>query len=90
MSLQAINEGYEGISITGELSWVLKYGDGIERIIEYEWKLNEEIFGRFSILAVGRYNMNLFSEEILINVIQLHPFIVYKESVNENSLWIKR
>jgi len=41
MSLKAIDEGYDGIAITDELSWVLEYGDGIERIIEYEWKLVE-------------------------------------------------
>ena len=88
MSLQAIDEGYEGIAITGELSWVLKYGDGIDRIIEYEWKLNEEIFGRFPISAICRYNMNRFSDDTLINVIQLHPYIIYKEKVNENPFYL--
>ena len=88
MSLEAINDGYDGISITGELSWVLKYGDGIDRIIEYEWKLNEEIFGRFPISAICRYNMNQFNDETLINVIQLHPFIIYKNRINENPFYL--
>jgi len=88
MSLEAINDGYDGISITGELSWVLKYGDGIDRIIEYEWKLNEEIFGRFPISAICRYNMNRFNDETLINVIQLHPFIIYKNRINENPFYL--
>jgi putative nucleotidyltransferase with HDIG domain len=88
MSLEAISEGYEGIAITGELSWVLKYGDGIERIIEYEWKLNEDIFGKFPVSAICRYNMSRFSDETLINVIQLHPFIIYKGKVNENPFYL--
>ena len=88
MSLEAIDEGYEGIAITGELSWVLKYGDGIDRIIEYEWKLNEEIFGKFPVSAICRYNMSRFSDETLINVIQLHPYIIYRGKVNENPFYL--
>lgn len=88
MSIEAVTEGYNGISITGELSWVLKYGDGIQRIIEYEWKLNEEVFGQFPISAICRYQIKHFSDETLINIIQLHPYIIYKNKVNENPFYL--
>lgn len=87
-SIQAINNGYEGIAITGELSCVLEYGDSINRIIEYEWKLNEKVFGKFPISAICRYNMNKFSDELLINVIQLHPYLIYKDKIHENPFYL--
>src|SRR6056297_3229708 len=40
ISKNAIDEGYNGLSITGELSWVLHYKRGNEEIIKYEWMLN--------------------------------------------------
>ena len=85
---QAISEGYNGIAITGELSWVLEYDDGIERIIEYEWKLNERVFGKFPVSAICRYNMNHFSNHLLINIIQLHPYLIYKNQIQENPFYL--
>jgi len=85
---EAIAEGYNGIGITGELSWVLEYDDGIDRIIEYEWKLNERVFGKFPVSAICRYNMNHFSDQLLINIIQLHPYLIYKNKIQENPFYL--
>lgn len=85
---EALKSGYTGMSITGELSWVLNYEDGMERIIEYEWKLNDQIFNQVNLSALCRYNMTKFSDEMIINVIQLHPYIVYKNRIHENPFYL--
>ncbi len=84
----AISEGYNGVSISGELSWVLQYEDGIERIIEYEWKLNEYVFNNAKLSAICRYNMKKFSDEMIINIIQLHPYLIWKNQIHENPFYI--
>ena len=44
LSKEAINDGFTGLAISGEISWVLEYDDGFDLINEYEWKINSEVF----------------------------------------------
>jgi HD-GYP domain-containing protein (c-di-GMP phosphodiesterase class II) len=85
---EAIADGYTGLSITGEISWVLDYDNGRELIIEYEWKLNERVFNQYPVSALCRYNMNRFTDDMIINVIQVHPFIIWKRMIHENPFYI--
>lgn len=85
---KAISEGFSGLSVTGEISWVLNYEDGFDRIIEYEWKLNEYLFNEYPVSSLCRYNMNKFSNEMIINIIQLHPFISMGNIVYENPFFL--
>ncbi len=84
----AVNKGYAGLAITGEISWVLDYEDGSDLIIEYEWKINERIFDKLPVTALCRYNLNKFTDEMIINVIQLHPFLIWKGKLHENPFFI--
>lgn len=86
---EAVADGYSGLAITGEISWVLDYEDGRELIIEYEWKLNEQIFDRYPVTALCRYNMTKFSDEMIINIIQLHPYLIWKNTMHENPFYIE-
>jgi|LGOV01.1.fsa_nt_gb putative nucleotidyltransferase with HDIG domain len=85
---QSIEEGYNGLAISGEISWVLDYDEGFDLIIEYEWKINDQIFDKYPVSALCRYNMNKFTPEMIINVIQLHPFIAMNDYVYENPFFI--
>ena len=87
MSLQALKEGYVAIAITGEIGWVLDYKSGFEKIMEYEYKLNNEIFGKYPVSAVCRYNINKFSSEMLINIIDIHPLIIWEGQIHENPFY---
>lgn len=87
-SENAVKEGFSGLSVTGEISWVLDYADGRERIIEYEWKLNERLFDRFPVTALCRYNLDRFSPKMIKSIIELHPFILYENQLNENPFYV--
>ncbi|MBI9096099.1 MAG: MEDS domain-containing protein [Sphaerochaeta sp.] len=76
LSQDAIKEGYSAFSITGEISWVLEYEDGFERIMEYEYLLNKEIFGIYPVSAICRYNINKFSSKMIKNIIEVHPIVI--------------
>lgn len=84
----AISEGFSGIAVTGELSFLIGYEKGIERIIEYEWMLNEFVFDKYPISAICRYNMKKFSNESLVDIIQLHPLLIYNGHIYENPFYI--
>lgn len=89
LSLEAIAEGYDAFAITGELSWLIKYNDGFDRIMEYEYKLNKEIFNKYPVSAICRYNLNKFSNEMIKNIIEVHPLIIWEGTVHENPFYFE-
>lgn len=88
LAIEAQKDGFEGLAISGEISWVLEYDKGFDLINEYEWKINSEVFGVFPVTALCRYNMDKFTDEMIINVIQLHPFLILNNKVYENPFYI--
>lgn len=88
LSLEAIEDGYSAFAITGEISWVLAYESGFSKIMEYEYKLNSEIFGTYPVSAVCRYNLNKFSSEMIKNIIDVHPIIIWKGQIHYNPFYI--
>ena len=84
----AQKEGFNGLAISGEISWVLEYDNGFDLINEYEWKINSEVFGVFPVTALCRYNTDKFTDEMIINVIQLHPYLILNNKVYENPFYI--
>jgi HD-GYP domain-containing protein (c-di-GMP phosphodiesterase class II) len=87
LSLQAIEQGYKAFAITGEISWVLNYESGFEKIMEYEYKLNSEIFGKYPVSAICRYNLNKFSSEMIKNIIDVHPIIIWEGQIHHNPFY---
>lgn len=84
LSLQAIQDGYKAFAITGEISWVLAYDSGFEKIMEYEYMLNSEIFGQYPVSAICRYNLNKFSSQMIKHIIEVHPIIIWEGEVHHN------
>ncbi|MGD1823038.1 MAG: HD domain-containing phosphohydrolase [Pleomorphochaeta sp.] len=87
MSKTALAEGFSALAITGEISWVLNYNDGFDRIMEYEYLLNEEIFNSYPVSAICRYNIDSFSNKMIKNIIEVHPIIIYRGLVHENPFY---
>lgn len=85
---ETLSDGYTGLAVTGELSWLLDHDGGEELIIEYERKLNQYIFDRYPVSALCRYNINQFPDHMIRDIIQLHPFIIWKGTIHENPYYI--
>jgi len=81
------SEGYEGLRITGEMSWACENYPGSDKLMEYEAKLNIFIPGR-NITSLCQYKMNGFSSRMIIQAIQTHPKIIYKNVLCENGYYI--
>ncbi|MBM7557444.1 MEDS domain-containing protein [Halanaerobacter jeridensis] len=86
---RAIADGYDSLRVTGEISWALNYERGKEKIIEYEFKLNQKLFPDYPVIALCRYNLNKFTPEMIKNVIKVHPYIVLNEQVQSNPYYIE-
>ncbi|MEQ8169471.1 MAG: MEDS domain-containing protein [Candidatus Eremiobacterota bacterium] len=83
----ALGEGFSALRVTGEMTWALCGDPGVERLIEYEAKLND-FFPYFDALAVCQYNLKRFSADIITNVIRTHPTVIFKDTVCKNFYYI--
>lgn len=80
-------EGFTGLRVTGEMTWVLGKDPGSERLMEYEAKLNY-FFPENDALAICQYNIGRFSPQIIMDVIRTHPLVIYRGQVCRNLYYV--
>ncbi len=85
---RALAEGFSGLRVTGEMTWALGDAVGVDRLIEYENKLNY-FFPANRALAICQYNARLFPPDIILDVILSHPKIIYGDLVCDNFYYLK-
>ena len=85
---KAKKDGYQGLSITGELKGVVDFSGGKEEVIKYEWKLHDKVFKKYPVSALCRYNLNQFDQEVIKAAIELHDYIVWEGRLNDNPYYI--
>jgi putative nucleotidyltransferase with HDIG domain len=88
MAENAIQDGFTAIAVTCDISWIMGYEDGEDMVIEYEGKLGELISQTYSVSALCRYNITDFSDEMIRNVIQMHPYIIWQNTIHENPYYV--
>jgi len=71
----------------GEMTWVLTKLPGIEKLMDYEAKLNYFFPGSRS-KAICQYNETKFNPDILLDVIYSHPVVGLYGSLFQNPYYI--
>ena len=84
---QAKADGFTALRVTGEMTWALGPEPGLDRLIEYEAKLNLA-FERLDCLAICQYNRNRFSPRIIRDIIRTHPLVIYNNLVCHNFYYV--
>lgn len=80
-------DGYSALRATGEMTWMLGGEPGVERLMEYEAKLNY-FLPEYDCLAICQYNRERFSPKTIIDVIHTHPLVIYGYTVCRNADFI--
>lgn len=83
----AKQQGFKALRVTGEASWAL--GDKLltQQLIEYEAKVNK-VLSELDVSALCQYNKNQFAPEIVKNVLETHPTVIYNGLVCKNYHYI--
>lgn len=89
MKETALKEGYSGLRGTGEMTWFFSEAPGVEKLMEYESRLNEFLHNN-KIFVLCQYNEKKFPPENLIDVIYTHPKIVIHDSIYKNHYYMPR
>ncbi len=84
---RALDEGYEGLRVTGEMTWALRGLPGSERLMEYEALLNE-FFPGSKATALCQYDARHFPAEVLLDVLRTHPIAVVGTKVYDNFYYV--
>lgn len=67
-----VRQGYSGLRVTGEMSWVLQRPPGHERLLEYERKVDAALAGA-RCTALCQYDRRKFKPNVLVEVLETHP-----------------
>lgn len=85
---KAVAEGYHALRGTGEMSWVFHGHPGSNRFVEYEAKLNRDLFPEYPVTGLCQYEWQRFGLPLLLDVICTHPTIIIGTKVYENPYYI--
>jgi PAS domain S-box-containing protein len=79
---KALAEGYKGLRLVGDASWVLSYPKA-ERFLEFETKLNKLLpLTRCIVLCL--FDERKFNPDFLLKALQVHPKLIAGKEVKEN------
>ncbi|MDH7478473.1 MAG: MEDS domain-containing protein [Syntrophomonadaceae bacterium] len=85
---KAAEEGYPALCLTGEMSWALRGYRGVERLMEFEARLNRELLPRYPVSLLCQYDRSRFHPEIIKGVILNHPLVVKEGVVLQNFFYL--
>lgn len=86
-SEQSKKQGYPMLRLTGEMSWALGNDSGINRLIEYESKLNR-MYKHLDAVGICQYNRNRFEPAILRGVLYTHPTVGVRDTLVTNPVYV--
>ncbi len=80
---QGIADGFNGVRLSGEMSWSLKSVPGSEQLIKYESGINR-LLDAHPMLIICQYDANRFDGATLMNVLQVHPYMIVQGRLVNN------
>jgi PAS domain S-box-containing protein len=85
----ALKEGYPALRVTGEMSWALRDYTGVDKVLEYEAKLNRDLFPEYPCVAICQYDRWKFDPEIIKGVVLTHPLLIRGGQIYHNFYYVE-
>jgi hypothetical protein len=80
-------EGFSRVRLMGHMEWALEERPGIERVIEYESRVNN-LLNRLQQPAICVYDLNRFSGTTVIDVLRTHPYALIEGVLRANPFYV--
>lgn len=84
---RAVNTGYAGARVSGEMSWALKGIPGSDRLMEYEALINT-VSELHPVTPICQYDARLFDGATLLNVLKVHPLMIVQGQIVRNPYYM--
>ncbi len=79
----ALAEGWSGLRLTTEMTWMLRKFPGSERVLEYEYQSNK-FFCHSKCMALCQYDLRRFNPMALKDALLSHPVVIVEEEIYDN------
>ena len=82
-AIDEATEEYEALRVAAEVTWLREETTTIEDFMEYEARVND-LFADEDCIALCQYDRNAFEPEVVRDIIQTHPHLIYEGTVCHN------
>ena len=87
-SQTAKDKGFSAYRVTGQLHWSLKTLPLTDALIEYESRVNKEVFTDPFCIGLCHYDMRTYPKEVLNKQIDIHPLCHIANELYHNQFYI--
>ncbi|MBU4534261.1 MAG: PAS domain S-box protein [Euryarchaeota archaeon] len=81
---KALDDDFKALRISGEMSWVLQDQSGLDRLLEYENRLNQDFLPRYPCSIICQYDLQKFDPEIIKGVVMTHSYLIKGGEIYKN------
>ena len=81
-----LDSEWNGCRMTGEMSWALQNPPGVERLFEYESRINSLVKAH-PLTVICQYDSRLFSGEAIFAAMKVHPLMILNGQVVRNPFY---
>jgi hypothetical protein len=85
-AVQSARAGYPRMRIVGHMEWALEKKPGVERLIEYEARVNAFLAERRH-PGVCVYDVSRFDAATMMDVLRTHPMVLINGALHENPFY---
>jgi hypothetical protein len=78
---------FRGARVAGEMSWALRDVPGVERLVEYEGRINE-LLKRYPITTLCQYDTREFSGATIFELLNVHPIMIVHGQIMRNPFYV--
>jgi chemotaxis family two-component system sensor kinase Cph1 len=79
---RALEDGYSGLWASGDMTWEFGNRKNLEKLLEYEWRLEELIRQRQTLCGVCQYHHDTLPTEVLRQGLLSHQTIFVNETLS--------
>ena len=88
---QALNDGYQGLLATGDMSREFGPERDFSKLLEYEWQLEEFLRARPALCGICQYHADTLPAEVLRHGLLTHPALYINETLSRlNPFFMER
>jgi hypothetical protein len=84
----AVGGGFSFARAAGEMTWALRQLPGVDELIGYESRLNQ-FLPRYPQVILCFYELDMFSGELLVDVLKTHPKVLLGGMVLDNPYYLE-
>ncbi|HXB92323.1 MAG TPA: MEDS domain-containing protein [Puia sp.] len=78
---QALTDGYKGLWATGDMSWELGPDKNLDKLLEYEWLLEQFFQKHSTISGICQYHAETLPGEVVCHGLLTHPALFISDTL---------